>query len=72
MRVCIYAPAVMSYGVEDYSRHAVVLVDTANGFECVDSKFPHVLLTHANFLEQHGEFIFERVIYLRKIGTANI
>jgi hypothetical protein len=60
---------VVSYKIPNVGRHRVVLVDTDKGFKCVDPNYPHQVLIDASFLDRYGQFIFQRVIYIRKAGT---
>jgi hypothetical protein len=54
-------------------RHRVVLVDAdEGGFKCVDSLVPEEELIDADFLKTHNQFIFQRVVYLRKAGTSSL
>jgi hypothetical protein len=62
---------VMSYGVGDGQRHRVVLVDHEDGYKCVDANFSQQLYTDACFLTNKDQFIFQRVVYLKKKGINN-
>ena len=59
---------VMSYA-KGTGRHRVVLVDTENGYQQVDGNMSMEVLTEATFLTRCDQFIFQRVVYLRKSGT---